>query len=46
MLRASIGHRIAKELICMTHGHEQRRGDCWKEWWGAEWGDEGGKLQL
>ena len=22
----------AKELICMTHGHEQRRGDHWREW--------------
>ena len=32
MLRADIGNGVAKELICMTHGHEQRRGDCWREW--------------
>ena len=33
MLRASIGHGVTKELTCMTYGHEQRRGDCWRELW-------------
>ena len=36
MLRASTGNAVAKELICVTSGHEQRRGDCWREW-GTGW---------
>ena len=36
----SIGNGEAKELICMTHGHELRGEDCWRE--GAYW-VEGGK---
>ena len=31
-MKYSIGNGVAKELICMTHGHEQRYGDCLKEW--------------
>ena len=31
MLRPSIGNGKAKELICMTHRHEQRRGDHQRE---------------
>ena len=37
MLRASIGNGVAKERMCMTHGHEQSREDargrvgCWVE---------------
>ena len=31
MLRASVGNGEAKELICMTHGHEQRWGNHWTE---------------
>ena len=42
-VKYSIGNREAIELICMTHGHEQRSGDCLREWAvGAERG-EGGK---
>ena len=32
MLRTSIGNGVAKELTCMTHGHEQSGGDCGREW--------------
>ena len=28
----SIGNGEAKELICVTHGHEQWCGDCLREW--------------
>ena len=31
-VKYSIGNGVAKELICMTHGHEQRCGDCLREW--------------
>ena len=27
-----IGNGEAKELICMTHGHEKRHEDCLREW--------------
>ena len=30
-VKNSIGNGVAKELICMTHGHELRR-DCRMEW--------------
>ena len=30
-VKNSMGNGVAKELICMTHGHELR-GDCWREW--------------
>ena len=30
-IKNSIGNGEAKELICMTHGHELRVGDCWRE---------------
>ena len=38
-----MGNGEAKELICMTHGHELR-GDCWRE--GGYWaeGGKGGKI--
>ena len=26
------GNVEAKELICMTHGPELKRGECWWEW--------------
>ena len=29
----SIGNGVAKELICMTHGHEQWCEDGLREWW-------------
>ena len=32
MLRVSLGNGVAKEIICMTHRHEQRRGDCQSKW--------------
>ena len=40
----SIGNRGLKELIRTTHGHELRRGQCWRVE-GAGWrGDEGEKI--
>ena len=30
-VKYSIGNGKTKELICMTHGHEQRCGDCLRE---------------
>ena len=30
-VKYSIGNGVAKELICMTRGHEQWCGDCLKE---------------
>ena len=35
-VKNSIGNVEAKELICMTHGHELRWGECWWEG-GARW---------
>ena len=29
-VKHSIGNREAKELVCMTHGHELRVGECWR----------------
>ena len=31
-VKYSIGKGGAKELTCITHGHEQWCGDCLKEW--------------
>ena len=31
-LEYRIGNGVAKELICLTHGHEQWWGDCLREW--------------
>ena len=31
-VKYSIGKGVAKEHICMTHGHEQWCGDCLSEW--------------
>ena len=48
-VKNSIGNGEAKELICMTHGHELREGlleggDCWREGeYRAEEG-KGGKI--
>ena len=33
----SIGNGVAKELIHITHGHEQGWGDCLREWKGTGW---------
>ena len=41
-VKNSIGNGEAKELICTTHGHELREGECWKEW---EYWVEGGKKE-
>ena len=30
-VKNSIGNGEAKELICMTHGHELGGGECWRE---------------
>ena len=37
MLRASIQNGEAKGHVCMTHGHEQRRRDGWRQCGGAGW---------
>ena len=29
-VKNSIGNGEAKELICTTHGHELRGGECWR----------------
>ena len=41
-VKYSIGNGVAKELICMTHGHEQWWEDCLRDWgcWGE--GSKGG----
>ena len=31
-VKYSTGNGVAKELIRMTYGHEQWRGDCLREW--------------
>ena len=31
-VKSSTGNGAAKELICMTDGHEQRWGNCLREW--------------
>ena len=31
-MKYSIGNGVAKELICMTHGHEQGCGTAVREW--------------
>ena len=39
-----MGNGEAKELICMTHGHEQKGGgECWREWEYWVEGDNGRK---
>ena len=38
-VKYSTGNGVAKELICMTHGHEQWWGDCLREW--GFWVEEG-----
>ena len=42
----SIGNGVAKELICMTHGHEQWCGDCLRRGAGLRWakGEKLGQL--
>ena len=40
----STGNGVAKELTCMTHGHELRKGDAgggdtgWRTYWGEKMG--------
>ena len=29
-VKNGIGNREVKELVCTTHGHELRRGECWR----------------
>ena len=40
-VKNSRGNGESKELVCMTHGHELRRGDSWREWGYLEEGDKG-----
>ena len=42
-VKYSIGNGVDKELIHMTHGHEERWGDCLKEWGLLGGGSERGK---
>ena len=39
-----IGNRELKELICTTHGHELRQGECWRFGGDRAERDKGGKL--
>ena len=43
-IKYSIGNRVAQEHICVTHGHEQRCGDCLRDWDGLVEGGKGGNL--
>ena len=43
-VKNSIGNGIAKELTCMTHGHELRGGDCQMECMVLGGGVKGGKF--
>ena len=36
-VKYSIDNRVAKEHICMTHGHVQWCGDCLRECVGRNW---------
>ena len=38
-----MGNREAKELMCMTHGHELSGGGCWREWGVGQRGIKGRK---
>ena len=40
----SIENGVAKELTCMTHGHEQRRGHHQREWGCLVEGNKGEKI--
>ena len=42
-IKYSIRNRVAKELICRTHGHGQWCGDCLREWGCWVEGGQGGK---
>ena len=43
-VKNSTGNVEAKELTCMTHGHELKVGGIWEGGWGAGWrGIKGGK---
>ena len=41
----SIGNGVAKELIPMTHGHEQWWGVCLREWGVLSGGGQKGKIR-
>ena len=41
-VKYSISDRVAKENICMTHGHGQWCGDCLREW---DFGWKGTKVE-
>ena len=43
-VKNSIGNREAKELTCMTDGHELRGRDCWREKGYQAEEDKGGKI--
>ena len=47
VVKNSVGSGEAKELLCMTHGHELREGgDYWREWWYQVGGVKGGKTVI
>ena len=41
----SIGNGVGKELIHMTHGHEEWCGDCLREWEVPGGGGKGGNIR-
>ena len=44
-VKNSIGNGEAKELICTTHGHELKWGECGREGVCRAEGSEGGKME-
>ena len=43
-VKYSMGNGVAKELICIADGHEQRWGDCLRGVGGVWWEGQRGKL--
>ena len=41
-VKYGIGNRVTEEHVCITHGHGQWCGDCWREWGGAQWEEKKG----
>ena len=44
-VKYSTGNGIAKEVIRLTHGHEQWCGDCLREWGLLDEGGQRGKIR-
>ena len=44
-VKCSTGNGVAKELTCITRGHEQWCGDCVREWGTLGGGGQRGKIR-